>query len=99
VVPHLGGLQVAEGLHGGAVAHELDKFREVLERGARRLKQIGMDPVAKLAVGDPARVIGEFPVELPRPRDQIRTRSSPRFMELRAALYHAIKGKPQGGPS
>jgi NitT/TauT family transport system ATP-binding protein len=46
----------------------------------------------------PARVIGEFPVELPRPRDQIRTRSSPRFMELRAALYHAIKGKSQGGP-
>jgi NitT/TauT family transport system ATP-binding protein len=47
----------------------------------------------------PARVIGEFPVELPRPRDQIQTRSSPRFMELRAALYHAIKGKPQGGPA
>lgn len=46
----------------------------------------------------PARVIGEFPVELPRPRDQIRTRSSSRFMELREALYHAIKGKPQGGP-
>jgi nucleotide-binding universal stress UspA family protein len=64
VVPHLGGLQVAEGLHGGAVAHELDKFREVLERGVRRLKAIGMNPVAKLAVGDPARVIGEFSKEV-----------------------------------
>ncbi len=39
----------------------------------------------------PARVIGEFPVGLPRPRDQIRTRSSPRFMELREILYRAIK--------
>jgi nucleotide-binding universal stress UspA family protein len=64
VVPHLGGLQVAEGLHGGAVAHELDRFREVLERGVRRLKQIGLDPVAKLAVGDPARVIGDFSKEV-----------------------------------
>ena len=64
VVPHLGGLQVAEGLHGGAVAHELDKFREVLERGVGRLKQLGMQPVAKLAVGDPARVIGEFAREV-----------------------------------
>jgi nucleotide-binding universal stress UspA family protein len=64
VVPHLGGLQVAEGLHGGAVAHELDKFREVLERGVARLKQLGLAPVAKLAVGDPARVIGEFAREV-----------------------------------
>jgi hypothetical protein len=55
---------VAEGLHGGAVAHELDKFREVLERGVNRLKRIGMNPVAKLAVGDPARVIGEFAKEV-----------------------------------
>jgi nucleotide-binding universal stress UspA family protein len=64
VVPHLGGLQVAEGLHGGAVAHELDRFREVLERGVNRLKQLGLEPVAKLAVGDPARVIGEFAREV-----------------------------------
>ena len=45
----------------------------------------------------PARVVGEFPVGLPRPRDQIRTRSSPRFMELREILYRTIKGKGQGG--
>jgi nucleotide-binding universal stress UspA family protein len=64
VVPHLGGLQVAEGLHGGAVAHELDRFREVLERGVDRLKQIGMHPIGKLAVGDPARVIGEYSKEV-----------------------------------
>jgi nucleotide-binding universal stress UspA family protein len=64
VVPHLGGLQVAEGVHGGAVAHELDRCREVLERGVDRLKRLGMSPGAKLAVGDPARVIGDVCKEI-----------------------------------
>ncbi len=44
----------------------------------------------------PARTVGEFAVGLPRPRDQIATRSSPRFMELRETLYRAIKGTPKG---
>ena len=64
VVPHLAGLQVAEGVHGGVVAHELDRYREVLERGLDRLRKLGFQPVAKLAVGDPARVIGEFAKEV-----------------------------------
>jgi len=58
VVPHLGGIQVAEGVHGGVVAHELDRYRQVLERGVRRLTQLGFEPEARLAVGEPARVIG-----------------------------------------
>jgi nucleotide-binding universal stress UspA family protein len=58
VVPHLGGIQVAEGVHGGVVAHELDRYRQVLERGERRLTQLGFKPEARLAVGEPARVIG-----------------------------------------
>jgi nucleotide-binding universal stress UspA family protein len=60
VVPHVGGLQVAEGVHSGAVAHELERYREVLDRGVDRLKKLGFDPASKLAVGDPARVIGEY---------------------------------------
>jgi len=64
VLPHLGGLQVAEGVHSGAVAHELDRFREVLERGVDRLTRLGLTPEAKLAVGDPARVIGEYAKEM-----------------------------------
>jgi nucleotide-binding universal stress UspA family protein len=64
VVPYIGGLHVAEGVHGGAVAYELDRYREVLERGAQRLTELGMKPVAKLAVGDPARVIGDFAREV-----------------------------------
>jgi len=64
VVPHLAELQVAEGVHGGVVAHELDRYREVLERGVDRLRKLGFEPVSKLAVGDPARVIGEFAREV-----------------------------------
>jgi nucleotide-binding universal stress UspA family protein len=64
VVPHLAGLQVAEGVHGGVVAHELDRYREVLERGVDRLRKLGFEPVSKLAVGDPARVIGEVAKEI-----------------------------------
>ena len=64
VVPHGGGLQVAEGVHGGAVAMELDRSREVLQRAVRRLTDLGIKPEAKLAVGDPARVIGEVAKEI-----------------------------------
>jgi nucleotide-binding universal stress UspA family protein len=64
VVPHLAGLQVAEGVHGGVVAHELDRYREVLERGVNRLTKLGFTPESKLAVGDPARVIGEYAKEV-----------------------------------
>jgi nucleotide-binding universal stress UspA family protein len=64
VVPHLAGLQVAEGVHGGVVAHELDRYREVLARGVDRLTKLGFEPASKLAVGDPARVIGEYAREV-----------------------------------
>ncbi|HEY1749735.1 MAG TPA: universal stress protein [Caulobacteraceae bacterium] len=64
VVPHGGGLQVAEGVHGGAVAHEMERSREVLERGARRLTDLGLKPQARLAIGDPARVIGDVAREI-----------------------------------
>jgi nucleotide-binding universal stress UspA family protein len=60
VLPHLGGLQVAEGVSGGAVAHELERFKEVLARGVDRLTRLGLAPTAKLAIGEPARVIGEY---------------------------------------
>lgn len=43
----------------------------------------------------PARVITELPVNLPRPRDQIETRSSPGFIELREIIYHTVRGKAQ----
>ena len=42
----------------------------------------------------PARVATEIAVDLPRPRDQIETRSAPRFVELRADVARLIKRRP-----
>jgi NitT/TauT family transport system ATP-binding protein len=41
----------------------------------------------------PTEVQQELSVELPKPRDQIATKELPRFAELRAHVYSAIKGR------
>jgi NitT/TauT family transport system ATP-binding protein len=41
----------------------------------------------------PTEVQEEFAVDLPQPRDQVATKELPRFAELRAHVYTAIKGK------
>ena len=64
VVPDAGGVQIAEGVMGGAVAQHMERYREVLERGVNRLTALGMTPTARLAVGDPARAIGAFAKEM-----------------------------------
>jgi len=64
VVPDAGGVQIAEGVMGGAVAQHMERYREVLERGVNRLTSLGMKPTARLAVGDPARAIGAFAKEM-----------------------------------
>lgn len=43
----------------------------------------------------PARVVAEIAVELPRPRDQIETRSAPGFVELRAEVARLIRRPKQ----
>lgn len=63
VAPDASGLQIAEGVVGGAVSQHMERYREVLERGVTRLTAFGMKPVARLAVGDPARAIGAFAAE------------------------------------
>jgi len=64
VVPDVGGVQLAEGVYSGAVAMQLDRYREILNRAVARLNQMGMAPQARLAVGDPARAIGAFAKEV-----------------------------------
>jgi NitT/TauT family transport system ATP-binding protein len=39
----------------------------------------------------PARVVADIPIELPRPRDQIETRASSRFVDLRAEVARLIR--------
>ena len=64
VVPDSSGVRIAEGVHGGEVAQQVDRYREVLDRGVDRLTRLGMKPAAKLVMGDPARAIGAFAKEV-----------------------------------
>jgi NitT/TauT family transport system ATP-binding protein len=43
----------------------------------------------------PATVAAEIPIPLPRPRDQIETRASAEFVELRAAVARLIRRPAQ----
>jgi nucleotide-binding universal stress UspA family protein len=64
VAPDSPGVQLAEGVQAGAVAYHTDRYREVLERGLARLTRLGMKPVGRLAVGDPAKAIGAYAREV-----------------------------------
>jgi len=49
------------------------------------------DRVVVLSAGPATRPIGEFVIELPRPRDVAEIRMSPRFVELHSEIWHAMK--------
>ncbi len=64
VIPETGGVRLAEALHGGAIAHQTNDFKDLLKRGVGRLKQLGLEPVARLVVGEPVREIGKLAREV-----------------------------------
>jgi len=49
------------------------------------------DRVVVLSAGPATRPIGEFAIDLPRPRDVAEIRLSPRFIELHDRIWHAMK--------
>jgi NitT/TauT family transport system ATP-binding protein len=49
------------------------------------------DRVIVLAAGPATHPIGEFSIDLPRPRDVAEIRMTPRFLELHAQIWHAMK--------
>ena len=49
------------------------------------------DRVIVLAAGPATHPIGEFVIDLPRPRDVAEIRMTPRFLELHAQIWHAMK--------
>ena len=49
------------------------------------------DRVMVLSAGPATRPIGEFPIDLPRPRDVNEIRLTPRFVELHTRIWHAMK--------
>ena len=49
------------------------------------------DRVVVLSAGPATRPIGEFAIDLPRPRDVNEIRLTPRFVELHTQIWHAMK--------
>ena len=41
----------------------------------------------------PGRLVGTVPIELPRPREQTSTRSSPQFVAVRNRIHELIAGE------
>jgi nucleotide-binding universal stress UspA family protein len=59
----LGGL-VGDGVYGDLPVEELETYKELLERGVAAAKQLGLDPVAKMVIGEPAQQIGAYAKEI-----------------------------------
>ena len=51
------------------------------------------DRVVVLSAGPAAHPIGEFAIDLPRPRDVAEIRLAPRFIELHTQIWHAMKAE------
>jgi NitT/TauT family transport system ATP-binding protein len=49
------------------------------------------DRVVVLSAGPESHPIGEFAIDLPRPRDVAEIRLAPRFIELHTRIWHAMK--------
>jgi nucleotide-binding universal stress UspA family protein len=60
VLTDTGALLFPEVALAGAAVQIEEKFREILEEGVSRLKELGFDPVAKLVQGQPGEEIGKY---------------------------------------
>jgi NitT/TauT family transport system ATP-binding protein len=61
------------------VTHDLDEAISLSDR------------VVVLSAGPETHPIGDFPIDLPRPRDVSEIRLTPRFVELHGRIWHAMK--------
>jgi len=44
-----------------------------------------------LSAGPESHPIGDYPIDLPRPRDVAEIRLAPHFIEIHAKIWHAMK--------
>jgi NitT/TauT family transport system ATP-binding protein len=49
------------------------------------------DRVVVLSAGPESHVIGDYPIDLPRPRDVAEIRLAPHFIEIHGKIWHAMK--------
>lgn len=64
VVPNTAGLQMAEGVYGGCVAQQLESYKDLLKRATAWLEARGFQPTARIAIGEPAPMIGKVAREV-----------------------------------
>ncbi len=55
------------------------------------------DRVLVMSAGPASRVIGEFAIDLPRPRDVAEVRTAPRFVELHRAIWNVLREEVLAG--
>ena len=53
------------------------------------------DRVVVMSAGPASRPVGEFAIDLPRPRDVAEIRLSPRFIELHHQIWQLLRGEVQ----
>jgi len=53
------------------------------------------DRVVVMSAGPPSRPVGEFDIDLPRPRDVAEIRMTPAFVELHREIWQLLKGEVQ----
>jgi NitT/TauT family transport system ATP-binding protein len=53
------------------------------------------DRVVVMSAGPASRLIGEFAIDLPRPRDVSEIRLTPRFVELHKLIWQALRDEVQ----
>ncbi|MFI4973645.1 MAG: universal stress protein [Caulobacterales bacterium] len=58
------GLTTGDGVYVDVSAHQMDAYKALLARGVAVAKQLGLEPVAKLVIGEPAQHIGAFAKEI-----------------------------------
>ena len=64
VVPDTSGARLAEGVYGGAVAQQIDSYKDLLASAVSWLEARGHKPIAKLVIGEPAPTIGAVAQEI-----------------------------------
>jgi nucleotide-binding universal stress UspA family protein len=64
VIVETPGMRMAEGAHAGAMAHQEDSYRAILDEAIRGLSKYGVELKGKLVRGEPAPTIGAYSREI-----------------------------------
>ena len=60
VIPESEGVRMAEGVYADIVGPQVERYRELLDFAVSVARQLGLDPVDKLVVGESAPLIGAY---------------------------------------